>query len=41
MQVRWSLPAADDLEHICEWIERDNRKQLDALLEQFMTNARG
>jgi len=24
MQVRWSIPAAEDLEHICEWIERDN-----------------
>lgn len=24
MQVRWSAPAADDLERICEWIERDN-----------------
>jgi len=24
MEVRWSIPAAEDLEHICEWIERDN-----------------
>jgi len=24
MEVRWSVPAANDLEHICEWIERDN-----------------
>jgi toxin ParE1/3/4 len=24
MEVRWSLPAADDLERICDWIERDN-----------------
>ena len=24
MDVRWSIPAAEDLEHICEWIERDN-----------------
>jgi addiction module RelE/StbE family toxin len=24
MQVRWSIPAAEDLENICEWIERDN-----------------
>jgi plasmid stabilization system protein ParE len=24
MQVRWSLPAAEDLERICEHIERDN-----------------
>jgi plasmid stabilization system protein ParE len=24
MEIRWSLPAAEDLEHICEWIERDN-----------------
>jgi plasmid stabilization system protein ParE len=24
MQVRWSIPAAEDLEHICGWIERDN-----------------
>ena len=23
-QIRWSLPAADDLERICERIERDN-----------------
>ena len=24
MEVRWSIPAVEDLEHICEWIERDN-----------------
>ena len=24
MQVRWSMPAAEDLERICEWIEQDN-----------------
>ncbi len=24
MKVRWSMPAAEDLEHICEWIERDS-----------------
>lgn len=24
MQIRWSLPAADDLERICEYIGRDN-----------------
>jgi plasmid stabilization system protein ParE len=24
MQVRWSVPAADDLERICAWIEKDN-----------------
>ncbi len=24
MEVRWSLAAAEDLEHICERIERDN-----------------
>ena len=24
MEIRWSLPAAEDLERICEWIERDN-----------------
>jgi toxin ParE1/3/4 len=24
MEIRWSLPAADDLERICTWIERDN-----------------
>jgi len=24
MQIRWSLPAAEDLERICAWIERDN-----------------
>ena len=24
MEVRWSLPAAEDLERICNWISRDN-----------------
>ena len=24
MQVRWSVPAVEDLERICSWIERDN-----------------
>jgi toxin ParE1/3/4 len=24
MEIRWSLPAAEDLERICTWIERDN-----------------
>lgn len=24
MQLRWSVPAAEDLERICAWIERDN-----------------
>jgi plasmid stabilization system protein ParE len=24
MEVRWSLSAAEDLEHICQRIERDN-----------------
>lgn len=24
MRVRGSAPAAEDLEHICEWIERDS-----------------
>ena len=24
MEIRWSLPAAEDLERICRWIERDN-----------------
>jgi len=24
MELRWSLPAAEDLEYICERIERDN-----------------
>jgi toxin ParE1/3/4 len=24
MRVRWSAPAAEDLERICAWIERDN-----------------
>jgi addiction module RelE/StbE family toxin len=24
MEVRWSAPAAEDLERICAWIERDN-----------------
>jgi toxin ParE1/3/4 len=23
MEVRWSIPAAEDLEHICEWIGSD------------------
>jgi len=24
MELRWSVPAAEDLERICAWIERDN-----------------
>ena len=24
MEVRWSLPAVQDLERICAWIERDS-----------------
>ena len=24
MEIRWSAPAAEDLERICAWIERDN-----------------
>jgi toxin ParE1/3/4 len=24
MQIRWSLPALNDFERICAWIERDN-----------------
>lgn len=24
MELRWSVPASDDLERICAWIERDN-----------------
>ncbi len=24
MKIRWSVPAAEDLERICTWIERDN-----------------
>lgn len=24
MEIRWSLTAAEDLERICTWIERDN-----------------
>jgi plasmid stabilization system protein ParE len=24
MEVRWSIPAAEDLERICEWIEHDD-----------------
>ena len=24
MEIRWSMPAAEDLERICERIERDN-----------------
>lgn len=24
MDIRWSVPATEDLERICAWIERDN-----------------
>jgi len=24
MEIRWSVPAAEDLERICAWIEREN-----------------
>jgi toxin ParE1/3/4 len=24
MEIRWSIPAAEDLERICTWIERDH-----------------
>jgi toxin ParE1/3/4 len=24
MELRWSVPAVEDLERICEWIARDN-----------------
>lgn len=24
MEIRWSVPAVDDLERICSWIEREN-----------------
>jgi toxin ParE1/3/4 len=24
MEIRWSIPAAEDLERICRWIERDH-----------------
>jgi len=24
MELRWSMPAAEDLERICDWIARDN-----------------
>jgi len=24
MQVRWSTPAVEDLEHICDWVARDS-----------------
>jgi plasmid stabilization system protein ParE len=24
MEIRWSIPAAEDLERICIWIERDH-----------------
>jgi toxin ParE1/3/4 len=24
MEIRWSVPAAEDLERICTWIERDH-----------------
>lgn len=24
MEIRWSVLAAEDLERICAWIERDN-----------------
>lgn len=30
MRVRWSIPAADDLEQICEWIEGTIRERLAA-----------
>jgi plasmid stabilization system protein ParE len=26
MEIRWSVPAAEDLERICQRIERDNPK---------------
>jgi toxin ParE1/3/4 len=26
MEIRWSAPAAEDLENICAWIDRDNRE---------------
>ena len=24
MKIRWSLPAAENLERLCVWIEREN-----------------
>ena len=41
MEVRWSLSAAEDLELICQRIERDNPEQPGASLERFMTDALG
>ena len=38
MEVRWSLRAAEDLERVCERIERDN---LDAALRRMHTLASG
>jgi len=35
MVVRWSVLAADDLERICDWIERDNPEAADELRERF------
>lgn len=32
MEIRWSLPAADDLERICRWIERDNPEAASEIL---------
>jgi hypothetical protein len=36
MQIRWSLPAAEDLERIGAWIEQDNPEQRGALPKSSM-----
>jgi toxin ParE1/3/4 len=40
MEIRWSLPAAEDLERICERIELDNPEALDGLPGPFMKDVR-
>jgi plasmid stabilization system protein ParE len=38
MDIRWSVAAAEDLESICQWIERDKiHRRLDGLPGVFMT----
>ena len=39
MEIRWSLPAAEDLLGICEWAERDDPEQPDGLPKSSMTVA--
>jgi plasmid stabilization system protein ParE len=38
MQVRWSIPPAEDLEHICEWIKWDNPEAGRRIARRSMTN---